>query len=857
MCSQGGTIINMPVNVDVFLNLAGNGSAISNLNASNLTFGVVDSSLIYGNTLSNLNFSNVTGLLPNTISNLNASNLSFGVVDSSLIYGNTLSNLNFSNVTGLLPNTISNLNASNLAFGVVNSTLIYGNTLSNLQFSNVTGLLPNTISNLNASNLAFGVVPSSLIYGNTLSNINSSNITQPFTNLVVSNSLTTTNVNSTGQVGIGTTGFGQGTLSVYTAGNGGIAASFYDKAGQNMFIVPRNNGDGYNFPFSKGGDVLFNMTYCPFSFGIQNSPNLGIGLRAGHQSGADGGSVTLYANTKVMAVTNTGVGIGITNPAAPLVLYNPVSSGGIIKLVGNSSVSGTPFTNWIGLSDGAPGADNNDRARIGFTLPYGGNGEIYFSTANPPVERMRIFANGTIGIGTTVSQSANLYVTGNIYASNALQTPNLIATTANIITLNVTGTATASFFVGGGNTLSNIQSSNITQPFANLVVSNTLTTTNIIAAGFTSNSTNTNFNYDTLTVPFISSTTLNVSSTSNIVGSLTVAGTVICPNPFTFKNRLINGSMNIWQRGTSGTATAASAYTTADRWCGALGTTNLTLTQSSTVPTGTGFQNSLQVATTTSTASTPLIEQRIEYVNVTDLISGTYVALSFWASQTSGTLMPLTVGLYYATAVNNFSTQTLAVASTQSTATLTASLVYYSVSFLLNTSLGATQGLCLRFTSGATASACTFLITGVQLEKGPLASPFEYRPYQTELALAQRYYYQLTSPTAAAIGASSVFAVFGTATGITTTAFWLPLSLPVPMRSNAYTLSNSAVSNFALIPTGSTTITSVAFQTDSFTPVSATLNFVGTNITAGSSYLLRTNGLTGSTTAFIGVSAEL
>jgi hypothetical protein len=50
----------------------------------------------------------------------------------------------------------------------------------------------------------------------------------------------------------------------------------------------------------------------------------------------------------------------------------------------------------------------------------------------------------------------------------------------------------------------------------NIYTTNTLTTTNIFAVGFTSNSTNTNFNFDTLTVPFISGTTLNVSSTSNI-----------------------------------------------------------------------------------------------------------------------------------------------------------------------------------------------------------------------------------------------------------------------------------------------------------------------------------------------------
>ena len=71
-----------------------------------------------------------------------------------------------------------------------------------------------------------------------------------------------------------------------------------------------------------------------------------------------------------------------------------------------------------------------------------------------------------VGIGSTATPTANLMVTGNIYASNALQT------------------------------------------------------TNVVAAGFTSNSTNTNFNYDTLTVPY-----LNVTSTMSVSG-LSVAGQI-------------------------------------------------------------------------------------------------------------------------------------------------------------------------------------------------------------------------------------------------------------------------------------------------------------------------------------------
>lgn len=316
--------------------------------------------------------------------------------------------------------------------------------------------------------------------------------------------------------------------------------------------------------------------------------------------------------------------------------------------------------------------------------------------------------------------------------------------------------------------------------------------------------------------------------------------------------------MTVWQRNVASISTTQGIYTTADRWCGALGTSGLILSQWPGPTEAPQFPYSLQVTTSTTTTGVPLIEQHIENLNIPDLLNGTPVTVSFYAGQPYGTLMPLTVGLYYGTAVNNFGVQTLAVAATKNTPTLTTANVYYSLSFTLTSSLGATNGLSLRFTTGgASAVGSTILLTGVQLEKGAIATPFEMRPYATELALCQRYYYQLTSPTAAVIGAAQVYSIFGTATGITTTAFWLPIQFPVPMRTPNYTFSNSAVTNFQLLPTGTTTITSIGVQSDSYTPVSATLNFVGTNIVAGSSYIFRTNNLTGSTTAFFGFSCEL
>jgi hypothetical protein len=118
------------------------------------------------------------------------------------------------------------------------------------------------------------------------------------------------------------------------------------------------------------------------------------------------------------------------------------------------------------------------------------------------------------------------------------------------------GNVTASFFAGQGNALSNIQSAAlvgnvasantalvVSQPLqpnitsvgtltslnvsGNIYAANAITTTNIFTAGFTSNATNTVFNFDTLTIPFVSCTSLNVASTANIsslaVGILTAS----------------------------------------------------------------------------------------------------------------------------------------------------------------------------------------------------------------------------------------------------------------------------------------------------------------------------------------------
>ena len=120
---------------------------------------------------------------------------------------------------------------------------------------------------------------------------------------------------------------------------------------------------------------------------------------------------------------------------------------------------------------------------------------------------------GTLNV-LTISNLNSLALTNNLYTGNAVTTTNLFANTLTLSnassTINVIGSVTASTFYG-------VHAGSNTGAFSNLYSANALTTTNIFAAGFTSNASNTIFNYSTLTVPFISSTTLNVASTANVV----------------------------------------------------------------------------------------------------------------------------------------------------------------------------------------------------------------------------------------------------------------------------------------------------------------------------------------------------
>jgi hypothetical protein len=201
----------------------------------------------------------------------------------------------------------------------------------------------------------------------------------------------------------------------------------------------------------------------------------------------------------------------------------------------------------------------------------------------------------------------------------------------------------------------------------------------------------------------------------------------------TFRNRFINGDMRVWQRGTSFSSIGTSTFS-ADRWFSNYGGTAPTFSRSTDVPTG--FQYSFSLAG--SSTSYHGIGQRIESLNTADL-SGQTVTLSFYAKLSSGTAAGgLNISAGYANSVDNFGSTT-EFSGLNITSTISGSWTRYTYTFTVPAT-AATNGFhVIVFCPGATQTF-TLLLTGLQLERGSVATPFEYRPYGMELQLCQRYF---------------------------------------------------------------------------------------------------------------------
>lgn len=115
----------------------------------------------------------------------------------------------------------------------------------------------------------------------------------------------------------------------------------------------------------------------------------------------------ILGTTILSCVQSGNVGIGTSNPQAPLAVHVNSSGNGCLKLVTNSSNANDTW--WLAFNHSGNSADTNDRARIGVNIASGGAGRLIFSTGNgnTQTEKMRIDENGNVGIGTSTSTLSN------------------------------------------------------------------------------------------------------------------------------------------------------------------------------------------------------------------------------------------------------------------------------------------------------------------------------------------------------------------------------------------------------------------------------------------------------------------
>jgi hypothetical protein len=308
------------------------------------------------------------------------------------------------------------------------------------------------------------------------------------------------------------------------------------------------------------------------------------------------------------------------------------------------------------------------------------------------------------------------------------------------------------------------------------------------------------------------------------------------------KNFLINGGMDIWQRGTSFTPGAFDPKYTADRWQFFVGTGSNTISQeTTTVPTGARYALKWVSGAAGGTFG---IAQSIETANTIPL-AGKAVTVQAHVTGTTGKTAVINLTYSTSTDVNPISVST-GIASS-STVTLTSGT--FSTLTVTGTVPANAKTVAVQIASASTFANTENVILGnVQLEIGSVATSFTRAggTIQGELAACQRYFYLVASGDAKAIANGAVYGP---------TAFYAVYAPKVSMRT-APTLSQTTGTNYYSLFTG-------GVGPDPFDSI-ASINNTGTeqirfDITAGIAATLGQAGwiITNNAAAFVALQAEL
>jgi hypothetical protein len=197
------------------------------------------------------------------------------------------------------------------------------------------------------------------------------------------------------------------------------------------------------------------------------------------------------------------------------------------------------------------------------------------------------------------------------------------------------------------------------------------------------------------------------------------------------RNQLINGDFRVWQRGTTG-LTDADAFYGADRWVSGA---NNTISRSGTAPVGFAYSARIQYS---GAATEGYVGQPIELDNTNrqaPVRAGTYTLSWYSNDNTTNAIARWRVTGTSTTGQINAPNFTAPIEVDPADANGFAR--YSSQITIPQTSL---IGGITSFYVAVRSSSNDFRVVGIQLEPGPVATPFEMRPIGTELALCQRYF---------------------------------------------------------------------------------------------------------------------
>ena len=319
-------------------------------------------------------------------------------------------------------------------------------------------------------------------------------------------------------------------------------------------------------------------------------------------------------------------------------------------------------------------------------------------------------------------------------------------------------------------------------------------------------------------------------------------GTSIASGLSHFRNRVINGAMEIDQRrnGSAATVDGDNVYGV-DRWTSTeIGNGAFTQQQISDAPSG--FKNSLRITTTTAQTGTlnAVTRHYIEGTNLVDLAWGTAsaktITLSFWVKSSltgtfggairndsdAGALRNYVIS-YTISSANTWEYKTITIpgdtTGTWPTTTGIGLIIWFSHG---TGNLGAANSWSGSDHRGVTGQTnlistlnATWQITGVQFEVGSFATTFERRPYGTELALCQRYFLKTNPDNSSRCGG-----MWGSM--YTSTTGHITGSLPVAMRiaptatrggtNDTFYISNVSASSAGAIQNFSSTTITIDFE---------------------------------------------